>query len=44
MLLFGSLVRQDIGFFETVKTGTSNAVGGSFTSAYIIIVFSESFR
>jgi len=26
MQMFGSLVRQDIGFFETIKTGKSNAV------------------
>ncbi len=36
--LFGSLVRQDIGFFETIKTGRSNPISDAFTQ---VIYFSH---
>lgn len=35
--LFGSLVRQDIGFFETIKTGRSNAICGFWMQIPVII-------
>lgn len=31
--LFGSLVRQDIGFFETIKTGKANTIAVAILDA-----------
>lgn len=37
--LFGSLVRQDIGFFETIKTGRSSMIAGTVVICVIPFLY-----